>query len=152
MKKNIAVLMGGYSLEHDISIKSGVNVFNSIDKLKFNVFKIIIEKESWYYLNDENQRFEINRKNFSVNDDLKFDLAFIVIHGDPGENGIIQNYFDSISFPYTGCSLYLYQFCELTQVCQNCSQAYHQDDIIIHLKVYQNNFHDQDELLMMVVY
>ncbi|MBL6590779.1 MAG: D-alanine--D-alanine ligase, partial [Flavobacteriaceae bacterium] len=70
MKKNIAVLMGGYSLEHDISIKSGLNVFNSIDKLKFNVFKIIIEKESWYYLDDENQKFEINKKNFSVNDDL----------------------------------------------------------------------------------
>jgi len=42
MKKNIAVLMGGYSLEYDISIKSGLNVFNSIDKLKFNVFKVII--------------------------------------------------------------------------------------------------------------
>ena len=56
MKKNIAVLMGGYSLEYDISIKSGLNVFNSIDKLKFNVFKIIIEKESWYYLDDENQK------------------------------------------------------------------------------------------------
>ena len=104
MKKNIAVLMGGYSLEYDISIKSGLNVFNSIDKLKFNVFKVIIEKESWYYLDDENQKFEINKKNFSVNDDLKFDLAFIVIHGDPGENGIIQNYFNSISIPYTGCS------------------------------------------------
>ena len=104
MKKNIAVLMGGYSLEYDISIKSGLNVFNSIDKLKFNVFKVIIEKESWYYLDDENQKFEINKKNFSVNDDLKFDLAFIVIHGDPGENGKIQNYFDSISIPYTGCS------------------------------------------------
>ena len=64
MKKNIAVLMGGYSLEHDISIKSGLNVFNSIDKLKFNVFKIIIEKESWYYLDDENQKFEINKKKF----------------------------------------------------------------------------------------
>ena len=64
MKKNIAVLMGGYSLEHDISIKSGLNVFNSIDKLKFNVFKIIIEKESWYYLDDENQKFEINKKNY----------------------------------------------------------------------------------------
>ena len=62
MKKNIAVLMGGYSLEYDISIKSGLNVFNSIDKLKFNVFKIIIEKESWYYLDDENQKFEINKK------------------------------------------------------------------------------------------
>ena len=60
MKKNIAVLMGGYSLEHDISIKSGLNVFNSIDKFKFNVFKIIIEKERWYYLDDENQKFEIN--------------------------------------------------------------------------------------------
>ena len=62
MKKNIAVLMGGYSLEYDISIKSGLNVFNSIDKLKFNVFKVIIEKESWYYLDDENQKFEINKK------------------------------------------------------------------------------------------
>ena len=55
-------------------------------------------------MDDENQKFEINKKNFSVNDDLKFDLAFIVIHGDPGENGIIQNYFNSISIPYTGCS------------------------------------------------
>lgn len=104
MKKNIAVVAGGYSGEYDISIKSANTITNNINLDKYNVYKIIIDKEHW---KDEQSHTEIDRNDFSLTIDgnkINFDLVFIGIHGTPGEDGKLQGYFDMVRVPYTSCN------------------------------------------------
>lgn len=106
--KNIALVMGGYSGEHDISIASGNQVYDQLDHKKYNVYKIVVERDRWYWLDGDVQR-EVNRGDFSVDDrgsKVLFDLAFIIIHGNPGENGVLQGYFDMLGIRYTTCGFY----------------------------------------------
>ncbi len=105
-KKNIALLAGGYSGEHEISIKSAVQVQENIDKSKYEVFLILIEKKKWYYSNGKT-KIEVDKNDFSLTIDNKkviFDGAFIIIHGTPGEDGMLQGYLDMIGIPYQTCS------------------------------------------------
>ncbi|MEL0244328.1 MAG: D-alanine--D-alanine ligase [Flavobacteriaceae bacterium] len=105
MKKNVAVVMGGYSLEHNVSLNSGAYVMRTIDDKLYNIFKIIISKEKWIYIDGDNNEYILNKDNFTVNVDgnvTSFDLVFIIIHGDPGENGILQKYFEELKIPFTG--------------------------------------------------
>ena len=105
MKKNVAVVMGGYSLEHNVSLNSGAYVMRTIDDKLYNIFKIIISKEKWVYIDGDNNEHILNKDNFTVNVDgnvTSFDLVFIIIHGDPGENGILQKYFEELKIPFTG--------------------------------------------------
>lgn len=107
-KKNIALVMGGFSGEHDISIASGNQVYGQLDHNKYNVYKIIIEREGWFWM-DGDERRRMDRNDFVLDDhgrEVKFDLAFIIIHGNPGENGILQAYFDILGIPYNTCSYY----------------------------------------------
>jgi D-alanine-D-alanine ligase len=109
MKKNIAVVMGGFSGEHDISIGSGTEVYKALSKEKYNVFRIIIDQNDWYYLSDEDEKTSVDKNEFSVcvgGEKINFDLAFIIVHGDPGENGRLQGYFDMIGVPYNTCGFY----------------------------------------------
>ena len=115
MKLNIALVMGGYSGEHDISIGSGNQVYQALDKAKYNVYKIVIDREStplesrWYWQCDDGTRRPVNRHDFTIVDGaatIHFDLAFIIIHGNPGENGVLQGYFDLLGIPYTTCGFY----------------------------------------------
>ena len=106
MKKNVAVVMGGYSSEYDISMKSGQVVFDNLEGELFNCFKIVIRKDKWICLDDSEKEFDIFKDDFSVqfeNKRVNFDVAFIVVHGSPGEDGLLQSYFDVIGIPYTGC-------------------------------------------------
>jgi len=105
MKKNIALVMGGYSGEHDISINSGCQVYETLNHEKYNVCKIVIDREGWYALNEDGSRTAVDKNDFSV-DGQHFDLAFIIIHGNPGENGVLQGYFDMLNIPYTTCGFY----------------------------------------------
>lgn len=109
-KKNVAVVMGGYSDEYVVSLKSGQLIFDSLDRERFNVYKVIILKEEWYFLDDREQKVPVNRADFSVNldsgFDVKFDVCFNIIHGKPGENGELQAYWDTIGQKYTGCGFY----------------------------------------------
>ena len=108
MKKNIALVMGGYSGEHDISIASGNQVYTQLDHTKYNVYKIVVERDGWYWLDGEEHR-PLDRGNFTVNangNEVHFDLAFIIIHGNPGENGVLQGYFDMLGIRYTTCGFY----------------------------------------------
>ncbi len=104
MKKNIAVIYGGYSAEHDISVLSGKYIASQIDNTKFNVFEILLKKDNWILVGSN---IEIDKTDFSfvVNQKkIKIDVAVIAIHGNPGENGILQSYLDIINIPYTTCS------------------------------------------------
>jgi D-alanine-D-alanine ligase len=109
-KKHVAVVMGGYSDEYVVSLKSGQLIYDSLDRDLYNVHKVIILKDEWYFLGENDKKYDINRGDFSVTLDtqeqLKFDVCFNIIHGTPGENGILQAYWDAIGQTYTGCDFY----------------------------------------------
>ena len=98
--------MGGYSGEHDISIMSGCQVYENLDHDKYNVCKIVIDRAEWYWLDDDGSHRPVDRGNFTVEGVDRFDLAFIIVHGNPGENGVLQGYFDMLGIPYTTCGFY----------------------------------------------
>ncbi len=105
MKKNVALVCGGYSGEYVISIESAQQVYENLLE-QYNVYKIIITKNRWYYQNDTTQ-IDIDKNDFSLtidNTKIIFDIAFIIVHGTPGENGLLQGYFDMLDIPYTTCS------------------------------------------------
>ena len=109
-KKNVAVVMGGYSDEYKVSLKSGQLIFDSLDREKYNVYKVVILKNEWYFIDDHGGKTPINRGDFSVDLEssykVKFDVCFNIIHGKPGENGELQAYWDIIGQKYTGCGFY----------------------------------------------
>ncbi|MFD2600151.1 D-alanine--D-alanine ligase [Sphingobacterium corticis] len=106
MKTKIALITGGYTAESEVSFKSSAFVYTQLDKSLYEVYEIAIMPEQWYYVNDAGIKFEINKQDFSLMMDghvVKFDIAFIVLHGSPGEDGRLQGYFDMIGLPYTSC-------------------------------------------------
>ncbi|WP_282115913.1 D-alanine--D-alanine ligase [Cellulophaga baltica] len=109
MKKNIAIIMGGYSSEYQISLKSGSVVYKYTDKEKFNLFSIHIFKEKWVYVNENNKEFPVNKHDFSIeinHQKITFDCVFNAIHGSPGEDGLMQSYFELLNIPQTSCDAY----------------------------------------------
>ena len=107
--KNIAIIMGGYSSEYKISLTSGNVVYQFLDKTKYNGFRIHIFKEKWVYVNDNDQEFPIDKNDFSVTvEDTKitFDCVFNAIHGTPGEDGLMQAYFELLHIPQSSCNYY----------------------------------------------
>ncbi|MCL6294278.1 D-alanine--D-alanine ligase [Jejuia spongiicola] len=109
MKKNIAIIMGGYSSEYEISLKSGNVVFESLDESKYNIYRIHIFKDKWVYVNDNDNEFPIDKNDFSVSINgtkTTFDCVFNAIHGSPGEDGFMQGYFELINMPHTSCGMY----------------------------------------------
>ena len=109
-KKDVAVVMGGYSDEYKVSLKSGQLIYDSLDRNLYNVYKIVILKDEWYFLDEKENKHPINKGDFSVSlntdETLRFDVCFNIIHGSPGENGILQAYWDAIGQTYTGCDFY----------------------------------------------
>lgn len=109
MKKNIAIIMGGYSSEKDISIKSGNVVFNHLNKDKYNTYRLHILQEKWVVLDDEEAEYTIDKNDFSVhvnNEKITFDCVFNAIHGSPGENGMLLSYFELLNIPHTSAPSY----------------------------------------------
>lgn len=109
MKKNIAIIMGGYSSEFKISLNSGNIVYQSLDTLKYNTFRIHIFKDKWVYVNTNDEEFAIDKNDFSVTIDgnkTTFDCIFNAIHGSPGEDGYLQGYFGLLNLPQTSCDMY----------------------------------------------
>jgi D-alanine-D-alanine ligase len=107
-KLNVAVVMGGFSSEKDISIKSGNIVAQFLDKEKFNVYNAHILINKWVVLIN-NQEFVIDKNDFSViinNEKITFDIVFNAIHGNPGENGKLIAYFDLIGQKHTSAPFY----------------------------------------------
>jgi len=108
MKKNIAIVMGGYSSEVEISLKSGNIVYSSLDTKKYNLYCVHILKNKWVLV-DNNQEYPINKADFSTEIDGKkiiFDCVFNAIHGTPGEDGKLIAYFELIGIPHTSAPSY----------------------------------------------
>ena len=110
MKKNIAIIMGGYSSEDKISIKSGEVVYKTLSEEKdINLYKVIIKKDEWYHEDKDFTKYEIKKDTFQIikNDQLiSIDLVFNTIHGIPGENGEIQSYLEKIGIHQTSSESY----------------------------------------------
>lgn len=106
MKKTIALVTGGFSGEAVISYKSAVTIDNNLDREKFNVYKIDVNPQGWFYEMTDGRRTEIDKNDFSLqldNKKITFDAVFIGMHGTPGEDGKLQGYFDTLKIPYTSC-------------------------------------------------
>ncbi|MPM09828.1 D-alanine--D-alanine ligase [bioreactor metagenome] len=106
MKLNVALLAGGYSGESVISVQSAGVIAQKINRDKYNVYLIQINKDRWFW-ESENGPVDINRHDFSLpatEGDVRFDVAFIMIHGTPGENGVLQSYFELLGIPHTTCN------------------------------------------------
>ena len=103
MKINVAIIMGGYSSENQISEKSGKVVFENLNNI-FKCYNIYISLGEWYYIDSSNKKFKIDKDDFTIvnHPKIRFDCIFNAIHGDPGENGKIQSYFESLNIPITG--------------------------------------------------
>ncbi|WP_435579725.1 D-alanine--D-alanine ligase [Gilvibacter sp.] len=105
----VAVIMGGYSSEHSISVESGATVVKHLQKADYEVFAVHIERDHWYYLDAENNKYIVDRGDFSfMADGVKVipDAIFNVIHGTPGEDGLMQSYLELIGIPQTSCNFY----------------------------------------------
>ncbi len=105
LKRNIAIVCGGDSSEHDVSLRSAQGLYSFFDKERYNVYIVDIKGQDWHVNFDDGQTADIDRNDFSfIGQDGKavvFDYAYITIHGTPGENGILQGYFDLIHMPYS---------------------------------------------------
>ncbi len=94
--------MGGYSSEYKVSIRSGNEVYNNLSSLKHNLFRVIITKENWCCIDKNENKYPINIKNFRVNKPkIIFDYVINVIHGSPGEDGLIQSYFKMLNINHS---------------------------------------------------
>jgi len=103
-KPDIAVIAGGDSSEFVVSVKSGENVFNAIDTGKFTPWLVHMKGDDWHVIQNGNKLSDIDKSDFSFSQNgkkIKFDFAYITIHGTPGEDGILQGYFDLLKIPYS---------------------------------------------------
>jgi len=108
MKKNIAIVAGGDSSEVVVSLKSASGLNSFMDKERYNIFIVTIVGKIWQVELSENEKRVIDKNDFSFSvNGVKtvFDFAYITIHGTPGENGILQGYFDLIGIPYSCCGV-----------------------------------------------
>ena len=107
-KKNIAVVSGGDSSEYIVSVKSGANVLKAINHELFSPWLVRIKGEEWIVLDGEKCVAAIEKSDFSFligGTKYKFDYAYIMIHGTPGEDGILQGYFEMLKIPYSSCGV-----------------------------------------------
>ena len=105
---NIAVVIGGYSDESVISIRSGQLILNNLDRAKYTPFEVHILPDGWHVLVN-GTKLPINKGDFSFeNDGVKTSFNCIVntVHGTPGEDGHLQSYWELLDLPYTGCGFY----------------------------------------------
>jgi D-alanine-D-alanine ligase len=139
MKKIVAIAMGGYTSECDVSLRSGENVYEHL-KNEYEVYQARILKNDWHVWYDD-QKFPIDKSDFSVvihGKKINFDVVFNTIHGTPGEDGLIQAYFENLNIKQTATEYY------------NAALSYNKRDCISVLKAYniptaKNYFHNEGE-------
>ena len=107
-KRTIAIVAGGDSSELVVSLRSAQGIYSFIDKDRYNLYIVEMEGKRWEVVLPNGNKTPIDRNDFSFveNGEKKsFDFAYITIHGTPGENGILQGYFDLIGMPYSSCNV-----------------------------------------------
>lgn len=107
MKRKVALVTGGHTGEAEVSYKSANFVYSQLDHERYELYTIDIRTDGWRYTADDGRVYFVSKEDFSLQlDDVKitFDVAFIMLHGSPGEDGRLQGYFDMIGLPYTSCA------------------------------------------------
>ncbi len=113
MKKIVALVYGGNSSEYEVSVKSGKNMAKHIDRDKYEFFEVLVRGRDWGVQMEDGRVFQIDKSDFSftipasgnvASRKVNFDVALVMIHGTPGENGLLQGYFEMIGLPCTTCS------------------------------------------------
>lgn len=108
MKKNIAIVAGGDSSEVVVSLKSAAGLYSFMDKERYNLFIVTIVGQTWQVEWSDDEKIAIDKNDFSFirnGEKTTFDFAYITIHGTPGENGILQGYFQLIGLPFSCCDV-----------------------------------------------
>jgi D-alanine-D-alanine ligase len=103
--KNIALCAGGYTGEYEVSINSAKNIAANLDPVKYKVYTVLINRDSWFH-DTGHEHISIDKNDFSLTikgEKIKFDFAFITVHGTPGEDGKLQGYLDMMGIPYNTC-------------------------------------------------
>ena len=103
-KKNIAIVCGGDSSEHDVSMRSAEGLYTFFDKSRYNVYLLDVKGTDWHVKIDGQSAGQVDKNDFSFmlgKDKVKFDYAYITIHGTPGENGLFQGYLELLGVPYS---------------------------------------------------
>ena len=107
-RKKVAIVAGGYSSEFAVSLNSAKGLQSFIDPERYEVFIVVITKDKWFVRQDEKQEIPVDKNNFTFIRDgqtVHFDFAYITVHGMPGENGLLQGYFDLTGIPYSSCGV-----------------------------------------------
>ena len=108
MKKKIAIVAGGYSSEFVVSINSAQGLRSFIDPERYETYIVLITQEQWFVHWDEKTEIPMDKNDFSfiqAERKVHFDFAYITIHGTPGENGLLQGYFEMVGIPYSSCGV-----------------------------------------------
>ena len=104
LKRNIAIVCGGDSSEHDVSMRSAQGIYSFFDKERYNVYIVDVKGQDWHVQLANDTIAQIDKNDFTFVSDgkvVEFDYAYITIHGTPGENGLMQGYFDLLHVPYS---------------------------------------------------
>ncbi len=107
MKRNIAIIAGGDSAEFEISMQTSKHIFNTLDKNLYQVYLAVFRGQNWK-VNLDDKEYNIDKNDFSItvaDQKIKFDFAYIAIHGTPGENGILQGYLSIMNIPHSTCDV-----------------------------------------------
>lgn len=103
--KTIAIICGGDSSEHDVSMRSAAGIESFLDKVKYHAYKVELKSGSWEAILPDGSRSPVDRNDFSFHAEdgsmVHPDFCYITIHGAPGENGVLQGYLDLIGMPYS---------------------------------------------------
>lgn len=108
MKKKVAIVAGGDSSEVVVSLKSAAGLYSFIDKSRYDLYIITIRADRWQLDMEGFEKVPVDKNDFSIvvnGTKINFDFAYITIHGTPGENGILQGYFDLLGIPYSTCGV-----------------------------------------------
>ena len=104
LKRNIAIVCGGDSSEHDVSLRSAQGLYSFFDKERYNIYIVDVKGLDWHVDLQDGTTATIDKNDFSFVHNGKavvFDYAYITIHGTPGENGVLQGYFELLHIPYS---------------------------------------------------
>ena len=105
---NIALLAGGNSSEREIALQSAAQIYEALDKERYNIFLIDLYHRDWSYTHTDGTKWQVDKNDFSITvqgEKTTFDYALILIHGTPGEDGKLQGYLEMMEIPFSSCSM-----------------------------------------------
>lgn len=105
---NIALLAGGNSSEREIALQSAAQIYEALDKERYNIFLIDLYHRDWNYTHTDGTKWQVDKNDFSITvqgEKTTFDYALILIHGTPGEDGKLQGYLEMMEIPFSSCSM-----------------------------------------------